>query len=78
MMEKKKVVTKDPAMKVAQHRLNVLELAEALGNVSTACKRMGMDRTSFYEWKRRFQTHGIEGLKGYATHSQYAPANHSP
>jgi len=22
-----------------------------------------MDRTSFYEWKRRFQTHGLEGLK---------------
>jgi hypothetical protein len=22
-----------------------------------------MDRTSFYEWKRRFQTHGFDGLK---------------
>ena len=22
-----------------------------------------MDRTSFYEWKRRFQTHGLDGLK---------------
>ena len=22
-----------------------------------------MDRTSFYAWKRRFQTHGFEGLK---------------
>ena len=22
-----------------------------------------MDRTSYYEWKRRFQTHGLEGLK---------------
>ncbi len=44
-------------------RLSVLELAETLGNISEACRRGGMDRTSFYEWKRRFQTHGLEGLK---------------
>ncbi|MCX8013577.1 MAG: helix-turn-helix domain-containing protein, partial [Rectinema sp.] len=49
--------------KVAKQRLSVLELAERLGNVTEACRRRGMDRTSFYEWKRRFQTHGLEGLK---------------
>jgi len=49
--------------KVAKQRLRVLELAERLGNVTEACRRRGMDRTSFYEWKRRFQTHGLEGLK---------------
>ncbi len=49
--------------KVAKQRLSVLELAEKLGNVSEACRRRGMDRASFYEWKRRFQTHGLEGLK---------------
>jgi transposase InsO family protein len=38
-------------------------MAETLGNISEACRRGGMDRTSFYEWKRRFQTHGLEGLK---------------
>jgi len=41
----------------------VLQLAQALGSVSAACRRAGMDRTSFYEWKRRFQTQGLEGLK---------------
>lgn len=50
-------------LKVAKQRLSVLELAEKLGSVSEACRRRGMDRASFYEWKRRFQTHGIEGLK---------------
>ena len=50
-------------VKVAKQRLSVLELAEKLGNVSEACRRRGMDRASFYEWKRRFQTHGLEGLK---------------
>lgn len=49
--------------KLAQGRLSVLELAEALGNVSEACRRRGVSRTQFYEYKRRFQTHGIEGLK---------------
>lgn len=58
-----KTVTKDAATKVARQRMSVLEMAEALGNVSEACRRGGMDRTSFYEWKRRFQTHGLEGLK---------------
>lgn len=58
-----KVTVKDPTTKLAHQRLSVLQLAEALGSVSEACRRMGMDRTSFYEWKRRFQTHGLAGLK---------------
>jgi len=58
-----KVTAKDPAEKLAHRRLSVLELAQELGSVSQACKRAGMDRTSFYEWKRRFQTHGLAGLK---------------
>ncbi len=58
-----KIEEKDPATKVARQQLSVLEMAETLGNISEACRRGGMDRTSFYEWKRRFQTHGLEGLK---------------
>ncbi len=49
--------------KLARQRLSVLELAEALGNVSEACRQRGMSRSQFYEYKRRFQTHGLEGLK---------------
>lgn len=51
-----------PEIKIAEQRLSVLELAKALGNVSAACKQRGVSRTQFYEYKRRFQTHGIEGL----------------
>lgn len=76
-MEKSKITTKDPMLKIAHQRLSVLQLAEALGNVSEACRRSGMDRTSFYEWKRRFQTHGIEGLKDlppiHHSHPQTTP-----
>ncbi len=60
--------------KVARHRMSVLELAEALGNASEACRRRGMTRTQFYEYKRRFQTHGLAGLKDlppvHKTHPQ--------
>lgn len=76
-MEKDKVTTKDPMVKVARQRMSILQLAEALGNVSEACRGSGMDRTSFYEWKRRFQTHGLEGLKDlppiHNTHPQTTP-----
>ena len=50
-------------VKVARQRLSVLELAQKLGNVSDACRRRGMTRTQFYEYKKRFETQGLEGLK---------------
>ena len=67
----------DAATKIAKQRLSVLELAEILGNVSEACRRRGMTRTQFYEYKRRFQTHGLEGLKDlppiHKSHPQTTP-----
>ncbi len=50
-------------MRAAHHKLSVLQLAEALGNVSEACRQRGVSRTQVYEYKRRFQTHGMEGVK---------------
>lgn len=52
-----------PADKLARQRLSVIDLAETLGNVSEACRRSGMSREMFYEWRRRFQTQGLAGLK---------------
>jgi transposase InsO family protein len=63
--------------KVIRHRMSALQLAEALGNVSEACRRRGVSRTQFYEYKRRFQTHGLEGLKDlppiHKTHPMTTP-----
>jgi transposase-like protein len=59
----RRVTTKDASEKLAHRRMTVLELAERLGNVSEACRHGGIDRTSFYEWKRRFQLQGLDGLK---------------
>lgn len=53
----------DAGLRVAHQKLSVLQLAESLRNVSEACRQRGVSRTQFYEYKRRFQTHGIEGLK---------------
>jgi hypothetical protein len=49
----RKVTPKDAKEKLAHRRLTVLELAERLGNFAEACRRSGIDRTSFYGWKRR-------------------------
>ena len=53
----------DADTKLAQSRLSVLDLAREFGNVAEACRQRNLDRTSFYEWKRRFQTGCFEGLK---------------
>src|SRR4028118_1323236 len=53
-----RVTPKDATEKLAHRRLTVLELAERLGNVAEAGRRGGVDRTSFYDWERRRQTHG--------------------
>ena len=53
----------DYKSRIAPARLKVLLMAKELKNVSEACKRGGMDRTSFYKWKRRYNSEGIRGLE---------------
>lgn len=50
------------AQKAARRKLNLLELAQELDNVSKACMIMGYSRQQFYEIRRNFQTYGSEGL----------------
>jgi transposase InsO family protein len=50
------------AQKAARRKLNLLELASELDNVSKACKIMGYSRQQFYEIRRNFQTYGSQGL----------------
>ncbi len=40
----------------------VLELAEALGNVSNTCQEWEVPRSTFYRWKKTFDEHGVDGL----------------
>jgi transposase InsO family protein len=62
---------------IVLQRLSVLELAEALENVSEACRQAGISRTQFYEYKRRYQEDGLEGLRDlppiHHSHPQTTP-----
>lgn len=48
--------------KLAHKRLTLLQLAERLGNISKACRMHKVSRSQFYEYKRSFQEHGLDGL----------------
>ena len=50
------------ATNAIKRKQSLLQLAEALGNVSKACKLMGYHRDSFYEIRRAYQTGGLEAL----------------
>jgi transposase InsO family protein len=44
-------------------RLRLFTLAEELGNVSAACRAMGVDRSTYYRLKRKVDRWGIEALR---------------
>jgi transposase InsO family protein len=44
-------------------RLRLFTLAEELGNVSAACRAMGVHRSSYYRLKRRVDRWGLEALR---------------
>lgn len=49
--------------KLMKRKLSILELGEYLKNVSQACKINGVSRQHFYDIKKAYDEHGIEGLK---------------
>ena len=44
-------------------RLRVFTLAEELGSVTAACRAMGVDRSTYYRWKRKLDRWGLEALR---------------
>ena len=40
--------------KVQSFRLHALQRAHQLGNVSAACRELGISRTVFYRWRSQF------------------------
>jgi transposase InsO family protein len=47
---------------IINRKLNILELAEALGNISDACRRLGISRQHYYDIKTAIAEEGLEGL----------------
>jgi len=48
--------------KVIKHKVGLLNLAEELGNVSRACKVMGLSRDTFYRYKAAVDEGGVGAL----------------
>lgn len=48
--------------RIIRHKVGLLNLAEELGNVSRACKLMGMSRDTFYRYKEAVDEGGVEAL----------------
>lgn len=48
--------------KIIQNKVGLLNLAEALGNVSKACKIMGLSRDTFYRYQTAVENGGVEAL----------------
>jgi len=47
-----------------QRRIQLFRLAEELGNVTRACEIMGVNKGSYYNFKKLYDEYGVEGLKG--------------
>jgi transposase InsO family protein len=47
---------------IYHRRVRLLQLAEELGNVSQACRQMGISRTRYYQWRRTADHYGLDGL----------------
>ena len=47
---------------IYHRRVRLLDLAVELGNVSAACRQLGISRTRYYEWKAIADQYGLEAL----------------
>lgn len=48
--------------KVIKHKVGLLNLAQELGNISKACKMMGLSRDTFYRYQEAAEQGGVEAL----------------
>lgn len=48
--------------RIIRHKVGLLNLADELGNVSKACKMMGVSRATFYRYKEAVEEGGVDAL----------------
>ena len=51
-----------PGEIIYHRRVRLLELADELGNVSAACRQVGISRTRYYEWRTVVARYGLTAL----------------
>lgn len=49
--------------RLIEAKISILQLAHELGNISKACKKAGIARSSFYEIKKAYESFGRSGLE---------------
>ena len=63
LTEPEGTTTVTPAEIIYHRRVRLLELADELGNVSAACRQMGISRTRYYEWRTVVARYGLTALR---------------
>ncbi|WP_299948844.1 helix-turn-helix domain-containing protein, partial [uncultured Microbulbifer sp.] len=48
--------------RIIKHKTGLLNLAEELGNISKACKMLGVSRDTFYRYKEAVSSGGVDAL----------------
>ena len=48
--------------RIVKHKVGLLNLADELGNISKACKMMGVSRDTFYRYQEAVNEGGVEAL----------------
>ncbi len=67
-------MTEQQLARMAKRRLAILRHAEEItGNVALTCRYYGISRQCFYTWKRRYDAHGLDGLRDRSHRPQVSP-----
>jgi transposase InsO family protein len=67
-------VTEQQLARMAKRRLAILRHAEEItGNVALTCRYYGISRQCFYTWRRRYDAHGLDGLRDRSHRPQVSP-----
>jgi transposase InsO family protein len=68
-------VTERELARGAARRLAIIRHAqEVTGNVSATCRYFGITRQAFYKWLRRYEEHGLEGLRERSRRPHTSPS----
>jgi transposase InsO family protein len=67
-------VTEQQLARMAKRRLAILRHAEEItGNVALTCRYYGISRQVFYTWRRRYDAHGLDGLRDRSHRPHISP-----
>ena len=67
-------MTEQQLARMAKRRLAILRHAEEItGNVALTCRYYGISRQCFYTWKRRYNAHGLDGLRDRSHRPHLSP-----